>query len=123
MTVPKSREDGLAPRVPTAAVPVPDTGIASVVFEALETTVRVPFEVPELVGANFTLKLALCPEARVAGAVMPVRVYPAPLMLACETVMLELPLLITVPEMVWLLPTVTLPKLMLERFAPRVPGF
>lgn len=109
--------------MPTAAVPVPETGMASVAFEALETTLRVPFEVPELVGANFTLKLALWPEARVAGAVMPVRVYPAPLMLACETVMLELPLLVTVPEIVWLLPTVTLPKLMLERLEPSPPGF
>lgn len=54
---------------------------------------------------------------------MPVSVYPAPLMLVCETEMLELPLFVTVPEIVWLLPTVTFPKLMLERFAPRVPGF
>lgn len=59
VTEPKLREDGLAPRVPTADVPVPETGIARVAFEALEVTVRVPFEVPELVGANFTLKLAL----------------------------------------------------------------
>jgi len=100
VTEPKSREDGFAPSVPMAVVPVPDTGMDKVVFEALEVTVRVPFEVPELVGANFTLKLALCPEARVAGAVMPVSVYPAPLMLAWETVMLELPLFVTVPEIV-----------------------
>lgn len=61
---------------------------------------RVPFEVPELVGANFTLKFALWPAERVPLAEMPVRVYPAPLMLACERVMLEFPLLVTVPEIV-----------------------
>jgi hypothetical protein len=121
VTLPKLRDVGLAPRVPTAFVPTPETGTVNVASDASEARVRFPFEVPEVDGANCTLKLALCPTARVAGALMPVRVYPAPLMLACEMVTPALPVFFTVPDIVWVLPTVTLPKLRLARLAARVP--
>ncbi len=100
VTLPKLSDAGLAPRVPEAFVPTPETGTVSVASEALEASVRFPFEVPEVVGENCTLKFAACPAASVAGAVMPVRVYPAPLMLACEIVRLALPVLVTIPEIV-----------------------
>lgn len=102
-------------------MPTPETGTVSVASEALEAKVRFPFEVPEVVGENFTLKLALCPAASVAGAVMPLSVYPAPLMLAFEIVRLALPVFVTVPEIVCVLPTVTFPKLRLARLEARVP--
>lgn len=121
VTFPKLSDAGLAPSVPTAFVPTPETGTVNVASVALEASVSFPFEVPEVEGANCTLKLALCPAARVAGAVMPVSVYPAPLMLACEMVRLALPVFLTVPAMVWVLPTVTLPKLRLARLDARVP--
>ena len=119
--LPKLRDAGLAPRVPTAFVPTPETGTVNVASEALEARVRLPFEVPDVEGANCTLKLALCPTARVAGALMPVRVYPAPLILAREILTLALPVFVTVPKIVWVLPTVTLPKLRLARLDARVP--
>jgi len=121
VTLPKLSDVGLAARVPTASVPTPETGTVSVASEALEASVRFPFEVPEVVGENFTLKLALCPAARVEGAVRPLRVYPAPEMLAFEMVRLALPVFVTVPEIVWALPTVTFPKLKFARFDARVP--
>lgn len=121
MILPKLNDAGLAVSVPTAFVPTPETGTVSVASEALEASVRLPFEVPEAEGANCTLKLALWPTARVAGAVMPVSVYPAPLMLAREILTLALPVFVTIPEMVWVLPTVTLPKLRLARLDARVP--
>lgn len=119
--MPKLSDAGLAPSVPTAFVPTPETGTVSVASDALEASVRFPFEVPEVEGANCTLKLALCPTARVAGALMPVRVYPAPLMLAREILTLALPLFVTVPLMVWVFPTVTFPKLRLARLDASVP--
>jgi len=121
VTLPKLSDVGLAARVPTASVPTPETGTLSVASEALEPSVRIPFEVPEAVGANCTLKLALCPAARVAGVLIPLKAYPAPLMLACEIVTVDPPVLVTVPEIVWLLPTVTLPKLRVARLDARVP--
>lgn len=122
VTLPKLSDVGLTASVPTAFVPTPETGTVRVASDALEASVTLPFEVPEVLGANSTLKLALWPTARVAGALMPVSVYPAPLTLAREILTLALPVFVTVPEMVWVLPTVTLPKLRLARLDARVPA-
>lgn len=53
---------------------------------------------------------------------MPLRVKPVPLTLACEIVTLVPPLLVTVSERDVLVPTVTLAKLRLLGFGPRLPG-
>jgi hypothetical protein len=47
-------------------------------LEPSEVTVTLPVALPAEVGANFTLKLTLCPLFSVTGSVMPVRLNPAP---------------------------------------------
>jgi len=81
-------------------VPTPEMGTVSVASDALEASVRLPFDVPEVEGANSTLKLALWPASRVAGDVMPLSVYPAPLIVAREIVRLAPPVLVRLPEIV-----------------------
>jgi len=76
--VPKLRLVGFAPIVP-GVTPVPDKGIVSVGFEALDVMVMLPLALPADDGANETLKVALCPAVRVTGAVIPVKVNPEPL--------------------------------------------
>ena len=56
-----------------AAVPPPDKLMVRVGFEAVEVTVTAPVEMPEDVGANFTVNEVLCPAARVIGVVTPER--------------------------------------------------
>jgi hypothetical protein len=119
-TLPKLRLVGFAPSAP-AATPVPDRAMFRVGFDAFEVTATLPLTAPATVGANETLKVALCPEVRVTGVVMPVRLKPEPLAATCEIVTLPLPVLVTVSERVCLLPTATLPKLRLVGFEVSVP--
>jgi len=78
-TLPKGNVVGLTVSCPTAAVPVPDNGIVRLGFEALEVIVTLPLAAPDVVGANETLNVALCPAVNVNGAVMPVKLKPVPL--------------------------------------------
>jgi hypothetical protein len=48
-------------------------------LEAFEVIVIVPLALPADAGVNVTLKVALCPDVRVTGAVMPLRLNPVPL--------------------------------------------
>jgi len=78
-TLPRFNVVGLTASCPTAAVPLPDRGIARVGFDALEVMVRLPLALPADDGANETLKVALCPAVSVTGAVIPVKLNPEPL--------------------------------------------
>jgi hypothetical protein len=70
---------GTAVSVPPVAVTaVPLSGIDKLGFEAFEVTVTVPGNVPADVGANFTVKVVLCPAVNVTGGVIPETVNPAP---------------------------------------------
>ena len=71
--LPKLRVVGLDPSVP-GATPVPDRGMVSVGFDAVEVTVTVPLTLPEDAGVKVTLKVALCPAVSVTGRVIPFRV-------------------------------------------------
>ena len=71
MTLPKLRLDGLADKVPAAAVPVPESGTDNGEFEASEVIVRLPLAVPTAFGANVTVAVVLCDWFRVIGVVMP----------------------------------------------------
>ena len=122
MTLPKLRLVGFALSCPTAAVPEPETGTLSVALDASDVTVRVPLDVPVVVGANSTLKPAVCPAAKLEPEVIPLSVNPAPLIATFETETLEPPVLVTVPESVCFFPTVTLPKLIEARLDPSAPG-
>ncbi len=78
VTLPKLKLAGLGDRSP-GEIPVPDNGMVSVGLEALEVMVTLPLALAAEVGANFTLKLVLCPAVRVSGAVIPLRLNPVPL--------------------------------------------
>jgi len=78
ITLPKLRLVGLGPSAPDR-IPVPDKGMVSVGFEAFDVIVTLPLAVAEDCGANFTAKVALWPEVSVVGEVIPLRLYPVPL--------------------------------------------
>ena len=59
---------------------------------------------------------------RVMGRLSPVKVNADPVTLACETVTLELPELVSVPVKLALLPTCTVPKVRLAGLAATVPA-
>jgi hypothetical protein len=77
-------------------MPVPDSGIARVGLDAFEVIVTLPFAAPLAVGVNVTLKVAVCPAVRVTGAVIPLRVNPAPLIATCEIATLVPPVFVIV---------------------------
>ena len=79
-TLPRSRVVGVTVSCPVAVTPVPDKGMVRVGLEALEVMVTVPLALPADVGVKVTLKVALCPEVRVTGVVIPVKLNPVPLM-------------------------------------------
>jgi hypothetical protein len=121
VTLPKLRLVGFDPSAPGAS-PVPDKGMVKVGLVAFEVTVRLPLAIAADCGVNVTLKAALCPAVSVTGAVIPIRVNPVPLIPTWEMVTLDPPVLVTVSDADWLLPTVTLPKLRLVGFDPSTPG-
>ena len=79
--LPKLRLAGFDPSAP-AVTPVPVSGIVRVGVEALEVMVTVPVALLAVVGVNVTLKVAVWPEVKVTGAVMPLMVNPVPLIAA-----------------------------------------
>jgi hypothetical protein len=121
VTVPKAKLDGFAAIAP-AVIAFPDNEIVSVGFDALEDMVTLPLADPETVGANFTVKVALCPALNVTGAVMPLSVNPDPLMAACEIVTLDAPEFVNVSDSDCVLPTVTVPNARLVGFAVMLPA-
>ena len=78
VVVPKAKLVGFAPRAP-AVTAVPDNGMVRLGFEAFDVSVTLPIADPETVGANLTVKGALCPAFKLKGAVIPLRVKPEPL--------------------------------------------
>jgi hypothetical protein len=121
VTLPNPRLVGFDPNVP-GATPVPDRGLVSVGLDPFDVSVTLPVALPADAGVNVTVKVALCPAVSVTGVVIPLRVKPAPLIVAEEIVTLTPPVLVTVSDRDCLFPTVTLPKLRLVGFAPKAPG-
>jgi hypothetical protein len=116
VTFPKLMLAGLA--ASNRVTPVPERETAAGELVALLTTERLPVRLPVVVGAKATLTVVVWPAARVRGSESPLRVNPAPVKLACETVTLAVPVLDRVT--VWgllVLPTVTFPKLRLDGLA------
>ena len=81
-----------------------------------------PLAAPVVVGAKLTLNDALCPAESVIGRERPAILNPVPLIDAAEIVTLVPPLFTRVSEPLLLVPTVTLPRLMLLRLGERPPG-
>jgi len=77
-TLPKLRSVGLELSAPGAS-PVPESGTVNVGFDAFEVIVTLPLTAPADVGANETLKVALCPDVSVTGVVTPLTLNPVPL--------------------------------------------
>lgn len=97
VTLPKLRLVGFAPRAP-GVTPVPDRGMVKVGLEPFEVIVTLPLALPADAGVNVTVKLALCPEVSVTGAVMPLRLNPAPLIATDEIVTVEPPVFVIFSE-------------------------
>jgi hypothetical protein len=70
-TLPKAKLAGVTANCP-AAVPVPDSGMFKVRFDAFEATARFPLALPEEDGVKMTLKVMLCPDVRITGGLSPV---------------------------------------------------
>jgi hypothetical protein len=103
-------------------VPVPDSEIVNLESDALEITATLPLAVPAEVGRKTAPKVKLCPGIRVSGRLSPLRLKPAPVTGAWVTFTLVPPVLVSVSDKVWLLPTCTLPKLSGEVVADSDPG-
>ena len=95
VTFPKLMLLELSPNRPGDA-PVPETAIVNVGFEPSEVMVTIPAKFATDCGAKPTVKVVLCDAFKVSGVVMPLRVNPVPLMLACETFTLVAPVLVSV---------------------------
>jgi hypothetical protein len=76
-------------------------------------TVSVPAALPPAVGANVTLTLADCPEARTKGRLGLVTAKPDPVVVIWEIVTLPVPVLRSSAGKTAVWPTVTFPKLMI----------
>src|SRR5271169_4080422 len=94
-TLPRASVTGFTVNCPTAVVPVPETEMVNVGFEASEVRVTFPLALPADCGAKDTLKPTLWPAPSVTGAVMPLRLNPVPLIPTWEIVTLRLPVLVT----------------------------
>lgn len=107
----------------TLVAPIPESAMFSVGLEALLVTARLPLTVPAACGAKTTLKLGLLwPGLKVKGRLKPLMLNPAPVGVACMTVKLEPPELVSVSGSVSFKPTCTLPKPRLDCVGLRVPG-
>lgn len=121
-TSPRFNVPGVTVRVPTEATPVPESEIVVVEVDAFEVIVTSPLALPADVGLKLTLKLVLPPALRVCGRLMPLTLKPLPLATTLEIVTLLPPVLVTVSDIDWVLPSVTLPKLKLGELALSAPG-
>jgi hypothetical protein len=61
----------------TVCTPVPDSAMVGEPV-ALLTTLTVPLKLPDVAGSKITLKVVICPAAKVNGGVNPLTLKPAP---------------------------------------------
>jgi len=115
VTLPKFMDPGVTAKVPLDVVPLPVSETLTDGSDAFELLMEsVALSVPVMEGVKVTDRFALPPAARVYGKVKPLTLKPVPLTLAPEMIRLDPPEFDTVSACVWLLPTVTLPRFMLE---------
>lgn len=74
-------------------------------LDASDTIDTVPLAEPALFGAKVTVKVTLWLEESVAGKVNPLTEKTAPVTLACDMVTTDPPVLVTVSDLLLLLPT------------------
>ena len=117
-TLPKLTLAGLAPSVNVPAVPVPLSEIVAGDPGALLAIDTVPVALPAAVGANFALKVSVCPAPTVAFAFNPEILNPAPVAPALAIVRVAWPVFVIVMFCVFELPVMMLPKFMLDADSP-----
>jgi hypothetical protein len=110
VTLPKFNDAGATVNCPSA-VSLPDSAMFRCGLKAFEFTKRVPELVPELLGANMTLKVRLCPACRLTGSNKPLNVNALLDTEACDTVTLVFPLFVRVSVNVLDPPAGRVPKL------------
>jgi hypothetical protein len=96
-TLPKDLLAGLLVNCP-GLMPVPESGIVSVGFEAFEVTVTVPLAAPDACGVKVIVSVVLWPGPSATGVLIPLRLKPVPLTEACEMVTLLPPVFVKVTE-------------------------
>ena len=121
ITLPKSMLTGFTESCP-AELAEPVKPIPSEELDASEVNVRFPEAVPLTVGANFTLKVRLCPAASVAGSDNPLTLNSPDDTLACEIFTLVPPLFFTVANCVAVVPTWIVENARLLGLAANCPG-
>jgi hypothetical protein len=120
-TLVKVKLAGVAVSVPNATA-VPLRGTDKLGFDAFEVMDTLPLTLPVVAGVSVTLNEALCPGAKISGALIPEMLNPVPLTVAAEIVALKAPVFFTVSVCVWLCPTTTLLNVRLAGVAVSVPG-
>jgi len=76
-TLPNAKLAGVVANCP-AAVPVPDSAMFKVGFDAFEATARPPLAPPAEDGVKMMLKVMLCPDVRTTGGLSPLTVKAVP---------------------------------------------
>jgi hypothetical protein len=104
VTLPKLSDAGETANWP-GVVPVPEKAMDSGELDAFETTETLPLAEPALVGVKVTVKVTLWFVESVVGSVNPLIEYVAPVTFACEIVAGDPPVLVTVSDLLLLLPT------------------
>ena len=94
-------------------MPVPYSGSLLGEFVALLRTEALPVTLPTVVGAKVRLKSVFCPADRVKGRAGPLMLKPLPVTESWEMVTLPVPVFVRITGSVLLLPSITLPKLVL----------
>src|SRR5271167_5020245 len=92
---------------------VPDSGSLLGEFVALLRTEALPVTLPAAVGLKVTLKSTFFPADRVKGRAGPLILKPLPVTESWEMVTLPVPVFVRITGSVLLLPSMTLPKLVL----------
>jgi hypothetical protein len=114
MTFPKLSELGLAESRKLVANPVPLRGIARGVVGALLANERLPVTFPPALGVKPTVNVTDCPGVTVRGRLSPLRLKPVPATTACEMTRFAFPGLLALTVCVFVVPSGTVPKAMLE---------
>jgi len=103
VTFPKLTLAGLALNDP-GPTPVPDKGISNGEFDASDVMVKVPLDELAATGLKVTLNETLWFGLSVTGSVNPLLENPAPVMLSCDMVTVDPPVLVKVSDSVELWP-------------------
>lgn len=119
--MPKARLIGFAASVP-GATPVPDSGMVKLGFDPFEVMLTLPLAAPLAVGEKSTENEVVWPAVKVTGKDSPLKLNPVPLALAARMVRVDPPVLVSVPVMLVLLPSCTLPNAGLAGLATSWPA-